>query len=89
MELFAAVFFFFANIIKLMQVMHRRQGSGGSYIGGQGLATVFLSFGKATNTGQELARREKLEAYSTVICFLFVAKIFSNTENIQKYFTRI
>ena len=46
--------------------MHRWQnwgwGSGGSYIGGQGLATVSLSSRKATNTGHELARREKLEA---------------------------
>ena len=25
----------------------------------------------------------------TVICFLFVAKIFSDTENVRKYFTRI
>ena len=66
MELFAAVSFFFANIIKLMQVMHRwrnwGRGSGGSYIGGQGLATVSLSSRKATNMGQELARREKIEA---------------------------
>ena len=26
---------------------------------------------------------------TTVICFLFVAKIFSDTENVRKYFTRI